>query len=62
MNSSNNTVPKLVEIIKGMKPLEQEKCIKKIITTLSNSKLKKTLHVDEWLQQNGFLSQEEYII
>lgn len=62
MNSSNNTVPKLVEIIKGMKPREQEKCIQKIITVLSNSKLKKTVQIDGWLQQNGFLSQDEYII
>ena len=29
MNSSNNTVPKLVEIIKGMKPREQENVSKK---------------------------------
>tara|TARA_B100000131_G_scaffold302722_1_gene326126 strand:+ start:390 stop:578 length:189 start_codon:yes stop_codon:yes gene_type:complete len=62
MITPNDSVSKLVEIIKGMKPREQTKCIQKIIEVLSKSKLRKSHIVDEWLQTNGFLKEEEYII
>ena len=62
MVTSNDTVSKLVEIIKGMKPREQTKCIQKIIDVLSKSNLRKSNIVDEWLQTNGFLNEEQYII
>ena len=62
MITPNDSVSKLVEIIKGMKPREQTKCIQKIIEVLSKSKLRKSHVVDEWLQTNGFLKEEEYII
>ena len=57
-----NEVSKIVEIIKGMKTRDKEKCIKKIISIVSNSNLQKSTHIDDWLHVNGFLEVEKYVL
>ena len=61
MNTSIEKVSKLVEIIKGMKPREQHKCIQKILAVLENSTLHNSFIIDEWLHSNGFLCEEKYV-
>ena len=62
MYSHNYSVTKIVEVIKSMKPREQQKCIKNIIHVLSNSTLNKSAIVEKWFRENEFLCQEKYII
>lgn len=61
MNTSNDKASKLVEIIKGMKPREQNKCIQKILAVVEKSTLHNSFIIDEWLHSNGFLCEEKYV-
>lgn len=61
ISTSNDTASKLVEIIKAMKPRQQNKCIQSILSVWSKSRLYESGAMQEWLNANGFLSEEKYI-
>ena len=62
MKTPQDKASKLVEIIKAMKPREQNKCIQQILAVVEKSKLQNSYMIDQWLHSNGFLCEEKYVI